>query len=118
MKNKWNILLLMIYLVTAVLCAVNWLNFLDLPSFFLPFIPSFCSQLLLCRVTRSGWLWALPVLPVLILLGLAAYYLVWGSGWDLLAALLFGCAAIAPAVGIAAGWGVWYLAKRKKRKVE
>ena len=117
MKNRLNIALLAIWLVSTVICVINWLTFLDLPAFFLPFLPAFCSQLLLCRVTKSGRLRALPVLPVLALLALAGWYAVFGSGWDMLAALIFALAAIAPAVGVAAGWLAWWLAGRKKRNL-
>lgn len=94
---------------------VNWLTFINIPSFILPVIPAFCIQLLLCRVTKHGWLRALPVLPVLGLLCIAGFYFVRDSGWDRLAALIFAIAAIAPAVGTAAGWLVWWLTGRKKR---
>jgi len=73
MKNRLNIALLALWLVSTVGCVVNWLTFLDLPSFFLPLIPAFCSQLLLCRVTKNGCLRALPVLPVLGLLAMAGW---------------------------------------------
>lgn len=119
MKNKWNILLLALWLVSSVVCVWNWLSFIDLPSFFIPFIPAFCSQLLLCRATKNGWLRSLPVLPVLFLLGIAGFYLVRDSGWDRLGALIFGLAAIAPAVGIALGWGIWVLCLwHKKRQLQ
>ena len=119
MKNRLNITLLALWAVTTVFCVVNWLHFLDLPGFVLPVVPAFCSQLLMCRVTRNGWLRALPALPVPVLLGIAAYYLIWGSGWDALAALIFGFAAIAPAVGVGIGWAVWGLwLWRKKRRVQ
>ena len=118
MRNRVNVTLLVLWLLSAILCVWNWLTFIDLPSFFLPLIPGFCSQLLLCRMTTKGWLRALPVLPVLALLGLAAYFLVRDSGWDRLAALIFGLAAIAPAMGAALGWGVWGLCLwREKRQV-
>ena len=115
MRNRLNIILLALWLVSAVVCVVDWLTFLNLPSFFLPFIPAFCSQLLLCRVTKSGYLRVLPVLPILALAGIAGWYAIFGSGWDLLGALIFGLAAIAPAVGVGAGWLVWWLSQRHKR---
>ncbi len=115
MKNRWNIALFVIWLVSAVLCAVNWLTFLDVPSFLLPILPSFCSQWLLCRITKNGWLRALPVLPVLALLALAGWYAIFGSGWDMLAALIFALAAIAPAVGAGFGWLFWWATDLKKK---
>ena len=115
MKNRLNIALFVIWLVSAVLCTVNWLTFLDVPSFLLPIIPSFCSQWLLCRITKNGWLRALPLLPVLFLLSLAGFYLVRDSGWDRLAALIFALAAIAPAAGAGFGWLFWWVTDPKKK---
>ena len=117
MKNRWNIALFSIWLVSAVICVINWLTFLDVPSFLLPIIPSFCSQWFLCRITKNGYLRALPVLPVVALLAIAGWYAVFGSGWDMLAAILFAFAAIAPAVGVALGWLVWWLIERRKRNL-
>lgn len=115
MKNRLNIALLIVWFISTVFCVINWLTFLDIPSFILPVIPAFCSQLLLCRLTGNGWLRALPVLPVLGLLGIAGFYFVRDSGWDRLAALIFGLADIAPAVGMILGWLVWWLTNQKKR---
>ena len=115
MKNRLNIALLAIWFVGAVVCVVNWLTFINIPSFILPVIPAFCIQLLLCRATKNGWLRALPVLPVLGLLGLAGWYYIVGTGWDHLAALIFAIAAIAPAVGTVFGWLVWWVTELKKR---
>ena len=115
MKNRLNVALLAIWLVSSVICVINWLTFIDLPSFILPFLPAFCSQFLLCRVTKNGWLRALPSLPVLALLAIAGWYAVFGSGWDMLAALIFALAAIAPAAGVGIGWLAWRLTGRKKR---
>ena len=117
MKNRLNVALLAIWLVSTVVCIANWMTFLDLPSFFLPFIPAFCSQLLLCRLTKNGWLRALPSLPVLALLGMAGFYFVRESGWDRLAALIFALYAIAPAVGVGIGWLTWWLTGRKKQTI-
>ena len=117
MKNRLNIALLAIWFVSAVVCVVNWLTFINIPSFVLPVIPAFCSQLLLCRVTKNGWLRALPALPVLGLLGLAGWYAIFGSGWDMLAALIFALAAIAPAAGVIIAWLVWWLTSWKQKKL-
>lgn len=115
MKNRLNITLLILWLVSTVACVVNWVTFLNLPSFILPVIPAFCSQLLLCRLSRRWFVLALPWLPVLGLLGIAGWYAIFGSGWDMLAALIFGLAAIAPAVGAGIGWLVWWLMQRNRQ---
>ena len=62
-------------------------------------IPFFCLQLLLLRVTRRLLLRLIPVYPILALLYGAGYFAIFGKGWDALVALVFGLAAIAPAVG-------------------
>ena len=115
MKHRLNLALLTVWLVSTAGCVWSWLAYLDLPSFTLPFVPAFCSQLLLCRITKNHWLRALPVLPILFLLGIAGRYAIFGSGWDLLAALIFGLAAIAPTVGMGAGWLVWWLIQRRSQ---
>ena len=38
------------------------------------------------------------------------------SGWDRLAALIFGLVSIAPAVGIVLAWVVWFLSRRYANK--
>lgn len=116
MKNKWNILLLAVYLISAPVCAMLSITRLGVFALALPVVPSFCSQLLLCRVSRRRWVQALPLLPVAALLAIAGFYLVRDSGWDRLAALIFGVAGIAPAVGVGLGWGIWYLGKRKEQE--
>lgn len=118
MKNKWNILLLAVYLITAPICTVISINYLGVFALILPVVPAFCSQLLLCRVSKRTWVRCLPFVPVVMLLSIAMFYLVRDSGWDRLAALLIGLASIAPVAGTALGWGVWYLGKRRERENE
>ena len=119
MKIKWSILLLtIVYLVSAPVCAVLALTNLGVLALCLPALPAFCSQLLLCEVSKKTWVRCLPFVPVLILLSAALFYLVRDSGWDRLAALIFGLAGIAPAVGSGLGWGVWYLNERREGKTE
>ena len=119
MKIKWSILLLtIVYLVSAPVCAVLAITDLGVLALCLPALPAFCSQLLLCELSKKTWVRCLPLLPVLILLGFAGFYLIRDDGWDRLAALIFGLAGIAPAVGTGLGWGVWYLNERRERKAE
>ena len=119
MKNKWSILLLtVIYLVSAPVCAVLSLTNLGVLALTLPALPAFCSQFLLCEVSKKTWVRCLPFVPVAILLSIALFYLVRDSGWDRLAALLVGLASIAPAAGNGLGWGVWYFGKRREQKTE
>ncbi len=118
MKNKWNILLLTVYLISAPICVALSITNLGVFALVLPVLPAFCSQLLLCRVSGKTWVRCLPLVPVLLLLSIAMFYLVRDSGWDRLAALIFGLASIAPAVGNFLGWGVWYLNERREQKAE
>ena len=118
MRNKWDILLLVIYLVSAPVCTVLSITSLGVFALTLPVMPAFCSQLLLCRVSKKTWVRCLTFVPVAVLLGIAGFYLVRDSGWDRLGALIFGLASIAPLVGNGLGWGVWHLAKRKEQKIE
>ena len=109
MKNKWNILLLIVYLITAPICAAAVVGNFRIWTVAMTVVPSFCTQLLLCRVTKRVWLRLLPILPILALLAIAGFYFVRDSGWDRLGALIVGVTAIAPAVGVVLGWGVWAL---------
>ena len=118
MKNKWNRLLLAACILSAVLCAAIW-NLNEGYVLCLSAAPFFCLQLLLCRVTRKRWLRAIPELPVAVLLIIAGFYFFRDSGWDRLAALIFGLLAIAPAVGCLLGWGVWgipILCRRRRER--
>ena len=117
MKIKWSILLLtVVYLVSAPVCAVLAITDLGVLALCLPALPAFCSQFLLCEVSKKTWVRCLPFVPVAILLSIALFYLVRDSGWDRLAALIFSLTSIAPAVGNGLGWGVWYFAKRREQK--
>ena len=115
MKNKWNILLLAVYLISAPVCAALSITSLGVLALVLPVVPSFCSQLLLCRVSKRTWVRCLPFVPVVVLLGIAGFYLVRDSGWDRLAALIFGLAGIAPAVGVGLGWALWLFCEFRKQ---
>jgi len=55
--------------------------------------------LLLLRLTGNLPVRLIPLLPIVLMLALAGYYWVFGSGWDRLITLIFGLASIAPAVG-------------------
>ena len=117
MKNKWNCLLLAGCILSAVLCAAIW-NLNEIYVLCLSAVPFFCLQLLLCRVTRIWWLRAIPEVPVAVLLLMAGFYFFRDSGWDRLGALVFGLAAIAPAVGCLLGWGVWGVPILRRRREE
>lgn len=117
MRKHVDLWLLLIFLVSLPLCVWAWFTDILL-ILYITVVPFFCVQLLLCRVTASRIARAVPALPVLVTLGLAAFYFIRDSDWDRLGALIFGAAAIAPTVGIVLGWGVWwlcrYLEKRKR----
>jgi len=116
MQQKSNLVLTLLMTVSAIGCVVAW--YVE-PSWllYITVVPFFCAQLLLCRVTASWAARSAPVLPVILALGMAEFYFIRDSGWDRLGALILGLAAIAPAVGIALGWAVWWICRAlHKRK--
>ncbi len=114
MKNKLDLVLLAVFLLSLPVCVWAWCSNIVL-LLFITAVPFFCLQLLLCRVTGSLTARLVPVLPVLLSLAGALYYAVRYSGWDALAALILALAAIAPTVGIALGWLVWWLMQHHKQ---
>jgi len=98
MKDRTNRNLLLGVLLGVALCAVVWLVDIAMVLFALT-VPFFCAQLLLLRLTRKWPVRLLPVYPILLLLGAAGYYLLFGKGWDALAALILALIAAGPAVG-------------------
>ena len=114
MKQTINWLLAILMTISTVACIVLW-NIDILWVFVLSAIPFFCIQLLLCRLTGRWWTRILPAVPVVLVAGAALFLLLRDSGWDRLGALIFGLASIAPTVGIALGWGTWWLFDYRKR---
>ena len=115
-KNRVNLALLAVMLLSAALCVGFW--FWDITwLLYLPAIPFFCLQLLLCRMERWKPLRAAP----LVLLAAVALWggwicLTW-SGWDALLGVILLLGAISPAVGSVLAWAVWgFLQFRKRRK--
>jgi hypothetical protein len=106
MKQKTNLILVLIMAVSSVACVVLW-QIEILWVFVLSAVPFFCVQLLLCRLVPRWWVRILPMVPIVVLAGAALYLLIRDSGWDRLGALIFGLATIAPMVGTALGWGIW-----------
>ena len=98
MKDRTNRNLLLGVVLGAALCAVVWWIDIAMVLFALT-VPFFCAQLLLLRLTRKWPVRLLPVYPILLLLGAAGYYLLFGKGWDGLAALILALIAAGPAVG-------------------
>lgn len=98
-EHKTDLFLAILLSVSAIGCVVAWF---DNPAWllYLTAIPFFSVQLLLCRLSRRWQIRIIPSIPVVIVAGLALFYLIRDSGWDRLAALIFGMACIAPALGI------------------
>ena len=113
MKEKTNVVLALGLTLSIIGCVVAWY---DNPAWllYLTVVPFFCIQLLLCRLSKRWQIRIIPVLPVALMGAIALFYLLRDSGWDRLAALIFGLAAIAPAVGLVLGWGIWSIQKRHK----
>ena len=106
MKKHTDRILLAVLLLSLALCAAAW--FFDIRLLlFLPAVPAFCLQLLLCRLGRWKWLRAVPALLVAAMAVLGVYYGQQpGLGVSLFGVILL-LTAISPAVGCILGWGVW-----------
>lgn len=113
--HKTDVFLGILLAASTLTCIIAW-NVEITVLLYITAVPFFCGQLLLCRTTSRKRLRLLPVLPVMALAGMAAFYLIRDSGWDRLAALILGLAAIAPAVGIGLGWGMWVFALWNKKR--
>ena len=96
MKQELGLVLTLVLstLVCILFCYANIAMLL-----FATVVPFFCLQLLLLRLTKKLFLRLIPSCPIVLLLLASGYYWLFGKGWDALAALIFGLAAIAPAVG-------------------
>lgn len=115
LKDKIDLTLLSLWAVSAVWCVAAVLFFFDLWWLALPAVPSFCSQLLLCRLTGRPWLRALPSVVcagVLIAAGACALY---GGRWGGLAGLLLAFAGAAALTGVVFGW-IAYLPRSPKNE--
>lgn len=98
-EHKINLTLAILLSLSTIVCVVAWF---DNPAWLLyvTAVPFFCAQLLLCRLSGRWQIRIIPSLPVVIMAGVALFYQIRDSGWDRLAALIFGLACIAPALGI------------------
>lgn len=112
MKNKANRAIVSALVLSVCLTGLAWCTDIFL-LLFVTALPFFFLQLLLCRLTDNLTIRLLPALPVLLMLTAALYYLVFGSGWDRLASLIFALGSIAPTVGIVLGWLTGWLTHRK-----
>ena len=96
MKNKKLLIGFLFGIVLCVLCCIS--DYIE-SVLFATVVPFFFAQLWLLKKTRKLWLRLLPVYPIVLLLLAAGYYWFFGTGWDGLAALIFGLMSIAPTVG-------------------
>lgn len=115
MRNKLNLTLLLLWAAGTVACVTGVLYTFDLWWLVLCAVPSFCAQLLMCRLTRRWWLRLIPALPAALLLAAALFYFVRDDGWDRLAALIFAFAGAVSGTGIFFGW-VAFLPRWKHKK--
>lgn len=105
-KNRTNQILLAVFLLSLVLCVGFWFwNIVWL--LFLPALPAFCLQLLLCRMERWKFLRAVPLVLAAAMALLGFYYAQQpGFGAGLFGVILL-LGAISPAVGAVLAWAVW-----------
>lgn len=105
-KNRANRILLAVLLLSLALCVGFW--FWDISwLLFLPALPAFCLQLLLCRMDRRKLLRAVPLLLAAAMAVLGFYYAQQpGFGESLFGVILL-LGAISPAAGAALAWAAW-----------
>lgn len=103
MKDRVNPCLLGGFILSLALCVWAWFYDIRL-ILFLPAIPFFCIQLLLCRMARSRLSRLVPIALDLLMAAVGALLCLLGRSWDTLLGLILLCAAIAPAVGCLLGW--------------
>lgn len=123
MKNRTNKILLTAFVLTLAVYAVIFADcFSELPIdptplhqlliLYFHFIPMFCIQLLLCRLSKPWWQRLIPFLPILaaglVFMSFAEWYIL---GWIL---VLWWC--FAPTAGCLLAWAVSFLCKRLAQK--
>ena len=114
MKNRWNLLLTVLTILSVPLCFLAWIVDIRL-LLFLPALPAFCLQILLCRKTRRYVLWAIPLLCVALFCLSGAWITQINPGLDGILGVIMMFASISPAVGCVlalAGWGLCRLYQR------
>ena len=113
-KNRTDFILLAVFLLSAALCVGFWFwNIAWL--LFLPAVPFFCFQMLLCRMDRWKLLRAVPLVLVAAMAVLGFYYARQpGFGESLFGVILL-LGAISPAVGAVLAWAAWGLRRFCKR---
>ena len=115
MKNKLNVALLLVWIASAAACVAGVLFLFDLWWLALPAVPSFCSQLLLCRVSDRRWVRALPALVCGAVLASAGLCVAHGGQWGSLEGLLLTFAGAAGVTGVVFGW-VAFLPRKNNGK--
>ena len=107
-KNRVTQMLLAVFLLSAALCVGSW--FWDITwLLYLPAIPFFCLQLLLCRMERPKPLRAVPLVLAAAMAALGFFFAQQpGFGESLFGVILL-LGAISPAVGSILAWAVWSL---------
>ena len=134
MKHRMNQILLAAFFLTAALYVyflLVWIEGIPRPFYdpadpfrfyemwahlFVGFhaAPCFCLQLLVCRTAKRL---VARLIPVLLLLGIAACFTVGfftASGWDTLGWGILLVMCIAPATGYAAGWAVYGIQRARQ----
>lgn len=111
MKIRTNLILLILLILSCTLVVWVWIDHFQL-ILFVPVLPAFFLQRLLCRMTARRILW---VLPFALVVGLGVCFsIAWlsTSGWDSLGWFLLALSTPSHLVGFLAGWGVQLLTGR------
>lgn len=112
MKNELNRFLLftigLSILACAATCYIDWRGLL-----FLPAIPFFCAQLLVCRLYHAWGPRLAPLGALLFWAGCGLLIAVCGKNWESILGLIMLCGSIGPAVSLVLGWIVHLLTRRR-----
>ena len=114
MKNRWNLLLSVLTILSATLCLFAWVIDIRL-MLFLPALPAFCLQMLLCRKTRRYALWPIPLLCVALFCLAGAWIVQMEPGLDGILGLIMMFASISPTVGCVLALAIWGFSRLHQR---
>ena len=125
-RTEWVLLAVcLLFCLTEAFFVLCWLEIVpcDIPAgllsslaLYVPVIPAFCLQLLLCRVSRRWYIRAIPSAAVAAAALACGIGMLRAEGWDALGYLILLLLGAAPAAGCMLGWTAWAIRQRLRRK--
>ena len=113
MKNRTDLILLILFFLSMAVCVVLW--FVDLMLLlYVPVMPAFCIQLWLCRRSTSRPLRATPLIVIAAFAALGGVVVLGSNGWDQLLGWIMMLISISPAVGCLLALGGYAVYHRPK----